>query len=302
VLAGVLTVLLGYRALSAVTGAIQGVIGALGGLGAAAGAEAAAEADAAAVRATANATGAPGSAAGAGSLFGKVGGVLGIGLAADFGTKALLGGTVGNDTRGKRKFNSTISTDAGLVAGGAKAGGLLGAIVGTGLALANTGKALYDAHKHDPSYWGQKDPAVGDTASPRALGGSIATTLSWYSALNAGVPGRRSISNMFAGNPGGDHPAGRALDIVGDHLGELGSRVRGAGGYADMHGSHLHAVFGDTPAPRGVRMGADAAPAGVIVMPGASLVNVERVESGVDLERAVQRALDRRDRDAKERG
>jgi hypothetical protein len=49
-------------------------------------------------------------------------------------------------------------------------------------------------------------------------------------------------------------------------------------------------------------MGADAAPAGVIVMPGASLVNVERVESGVDLERAVQRALDRRDRDAKERG
>jgi tape measure domain-containing protein len=285
VLAGLLAVLLGYRALSAVVGAIRGVVTALGELGAATTLEATAEAEAAAVRSRANATGGIGSRMPVTTgVLGKVGGVLGIGLAADFGTKAVLGGTVGNETRGKRKFNSTISTDAGLIAGGTKAGGLFGAIVGTGLALANTGKALYDAHQHDRAYWGEK----GDTASPRALGGNIATTLSWYSALNAGVPGRRAISNIFAGNAGGDHPAGRALDIVGDHLGELGSRVRGAGGYADMHGSHLHAVFGDTPSPRPARMGADPAPGGVVIMPGASLVNVERVESGVDLERAVQ--------------
>lgn len=102
------------------------------------------------------------------------------------------------------------------------------------------------------------DPA-GDTASPKATGGSLARTLARHSTISAGMTGMR-ITNLLTGGGGhgrgsGDHQAGRAIDVQGPRLGDYVRRVREAGGFAELHGTgagrHAHAVMGDTASPRG---------------------------------------------------
>lgn len=100
-------------------------------------------------------------------------------------------------------------------------------------------------------------PARGDTSRPRGHDGAFASTWQLHQVVDSITPGRRSVSNAFFGNPNGDHPAGRALDITGQNLIGYQRNLRRMGGWAEPHGDggdhHLHAVYGDTAAPRPAR-------------------------------------------------
>lgn len=100
----------------------------------------------------------------------------------------------------------------------------------------------------------------GDTTYSKAHGtGMLGRTLAAHARHSAGLTGLR-ISNALVGGGGhgygsGDHQAGRALDVVGDQLGEYIRRVRAEGGFAEIHGSgpgrHAHSVpAGDTTTSR----------------------------------------------------
>lgn len=91
----------------------------------------------------------------------------------------------------------------------------------------------------------------GDTPTPRARGALMSGGLAAaHSMLNAGIPGRRTITSGLRwhdlGSPGSDHARGRALDLTGPGLSAYAARVRRGGGFAQFHGSgpdrHLHAV------------------------------------------------------------
>lgn len=103
---------------------------------------------------------------------------------------------------------------------------------------------------------------MGDTGhskahgSPWSVGASLNRTMAMHAAL-AG-PGMK-VTNALIGGGGrgygsGDHQAGRALDVIGPNPIDYISRVRGAGGFAELHGSgsaqHVHAVMGDTTRSR----------------------------------------------------
>jgi hypothetical protein len=75
-------------------------------------------------------------------------------------------------------------------------------------------------------------------------------TLSNHSAINSGIPGRRTITsgyrNFALGSLKSDHVTGRALDMVGDNLVSYRDKMTAAGGLAEFHGKgdtrHLHVV------------------------------------------------------------
>ena len=86
---------------------------------------------------------------------------------------------------------------------------------------------------------------IGDS-----LSSSMGRTLSNHSAINSGLPGRRTITSGYRdyalGSLKSDHVTGRALDIVGDNLVSYRDRMSAAGGLAEFHGKgdsrHLHVV------------------------------------------------------------
>jgi len=99
---------------------------------------------------------------------------------------------------------------------------------------------------------------------PRATRGDTATsrfqrTMGFHSALASRLGGNFRITsgmrNYKLGSLSSDHLTGRAIDLVGNNLGQYANAVMGAGGFAEFHGSgrsrHLHAVppIGDTMAP-----------------------------------------------------
>jgi len=95
----------------------------------------------------------------------------------------------------------------------------------------------------------------GDRRSPfggigDSLTSSMGRTLSNHSAINSGIPGRRTITsgyrNFALGSLKSDHVTGRALDMVGDNLVSYRDKMTAAGGLAEFHGKgdsrHLHVV------------------------------------------------------------
>lgn len=96
-------------------------------------------------------------------------------------------------------------------------------------------------------------PKVGDRATPvghLVNAGGLASTMAAHDAIDAMVPGQRTITsavrNWGLGSPDSDHPKGRALDVVGSNLAGYAAAVRRMGGIAEMHGDssnrHLHVV------------------------------------------------------------
>ena len=83
-----------------------------------------------------------------------------------------------------------------------------------------------------------------------------------HSAFDSTVSGSRTITsgvrNSNLGSMLSDHKTGRAYDLTGDNLGQYSAAVKGAGGFAEFHGSagnrHLHVVppQGDTSSPANV--------------------------------------------------
>lgn len=152
----------------------------------------------------------------------------------------------------------------------------------------------------------------GDTATSHARGaGGLGSTLATHAALSSG----QTITNALVGGGGrgrgsGDHQAGRALDLTGPGLPRYASKLRAAGGFAQMHGNgsgrHLHAVYpaGDTSrsmAPRAVRAPARTGTTAAPVVIGAGAIVVTSPASTVDLERGIADGIERWMRDREER-
>lgn len=269
-LADLLTVLLGYRILTTVGGWIAGLARSFGLL-------ATAEAEEGAAAATANA-----------ARTGGMGMPPGLALAA--GSIPLLG-MASSDAKKGNKAKSAAEFVGGVGLIGAGIGSVVpgvGTVIGGGVGLLAGGLA-YGAGK-----------LFGDTPGPRRLGSTLAT----HAGLEGAVPGQRWITNAFVGgSPDSDHHAGVALDLVGSGLFGYAQALRAAGGYADFHGSHLHAVYGDTPSPRRGAMGSSGDPSALVhVGDGGALVRIGSVTAGVDVERAVYDGIRRYDRDRRERG
>ena len=132
-------------------------------------------------------------------------------------------------------------------------------------------------------------PGLGDTATSMASGGGLLNTLAGYRALGGGL----GISNVWVGGGGrgygsGDHQAGRALDLVGSgaQMSSFVARARGAGDFAELHGSgagrHVHYVPRNDYAggsssyslvPGGMGDTAASMAGGVYVAPGAVVVS-----------------------------
>lgn len=98
---------------------------------------------------------------------------------------------------------------------------------------------------------------VGDTTSSR-----LSQTMARHSAINSQLTGNRIITSSYrTGNLGSinsDHVTGRAIDLVGQNLGQYAVLTRQSGGFAEFHGTagsrHLHVVpgpgaIGDTMTP-----------------------------------------------------
>jgi len=89
--------------------------------------------------------------------------------------------------------------------------------------------------------------SVGDTTSSR-----LSQTMARHSAINAQLTGNRTITSSYrTGNLGSinsDHVTGRAIDLVGQNLGQYAVLTRQSGGFAEFHGTagsrHLHVVPG----------------------------------------------------------
>lgn len=161
--------------------------------------------------------------------------------------------------------------------------------------------------------------ALGDTATSRARGaGNLGSTLATHASVAAATGARPTITNALVGGGGrghgsGDHQSGRALDLRGKGLARYGAHMRAIGGYAAFHGSgsgrHLHAVppaAGDTVHSRAARpsrsSSSSAMGGGLTLEAGAVVVHVTNPTSDVDVELAVARAIERVERDRRERG
>lgn len=273
-LAGALIVLLGYRQLSGVAHAVGTFAGALRGL-------AGAEREESAARAA----GTP--AAG------------GIGAGTLAGGLAVVGGGLAIADAAKRKAGP--GSDLELIGGATALGAGIGTLVpipgvGTGVgALAGLlagGTIVAGRHLLPGTF--------GDTPAPRAMARTAARAL----ALDSAVPGRRYITNLAVGaTSDSDHVRGRAVDLVGSGLFAYAQALRASGGYADYHGSHLHAVFGDTPSPRTLTSGPAAGGTPLVqINSGGALVRDVTVTADVDLEQAIYAGIARYDRDRQERG
>ena len=277
ILAALLMTLLGYRALAGIAGAVSTFAGAIRSLGPAAttakvGMDAAATS---ASRLTTLAQGAGRAVAGAAGGF-----ALGTGIGA-----ATSGGM---SEKNAGKWQRDLGVTGSIVGTGAMFGpiGILGGLAG------------------GVGYLGFRNiqEALGDTASPHRR---HARSMASHAAIAGGLPGRyRVTSGLRSWGVGSDsdHRAGAALDIVGPSLHTYAARLRKAGGWASVHdsgsGRHLHAVYGDTPTPR---RGVVAAAGEGELGRGPVTVNVYYPTRELDVEKAVERALRRDERDRVER-
>ena len=113
--------------------------------------------------------------------------------------------------------------------------------------------------------------SVGDTTSSR-----LSQTMARHSAINGQLTGNRTITSSYrTGNLGSinsDHVTGRAIDLVGQNLGQYAVLTRQSGGFAEFHGTsgsrHLHVVPG--PGAIGDTMTPAVNSSTPIVVPGSS--------------------------------
>lgn len=254
-----------------------------------------------------------------GQFIGFLGRLIGMAVVAYFnGIKAVLG-TVGTALQSAGRWVSDLwSKFSNSSAAQGALNGIKGAVDALGSALnwlRDKAAAAWDkltslSHISLPSL------PFGDTATAHGRGhgaGRAAQTLAGLGAA-AKVSGTRpTVSNMFVGGAGygrgsGDHQAGRAVDLVGSGLPSLASAIRGMGGFAEFHGSgptrHLHAVpapIGDTATSKArVVRPTTASGAGTVMQVSVS-IDARGASRDVDVERAVQRAMERVRRDTEER-
>jgi tape measure domain-containing protein len=253
--------LLAYRAVSGVVTVLQNMRGAILGV-------AGAEREEAAARGLGGSAGA----------IGVAGGLVA-------GGALLLSGS-----KSAAKHGPTLGSDLQTVGGTAVLGATIGSVVpGVGTAIgAGAGAAgglIAVGIEH----------LIGDTPTIKALANTLAAHR-FASAMSGG--GQRITNTTGARYAGSDHVAGKAVDVTGANLFGYAQVVRAAGGYADFHGQHLHAVMGDTPSPRS-SSAASSRRAGATLLVD---VHDNVISSDVDLERAISRGIAKNERDRKERG
>lgn len=163
----------------------------------------------------------------------------------------------------------------------------------------------------------------GDTKTPRAgrhavgshgggrgarrASANLGHTLAVHRAVDAATPGRRritsSVRSYALGSGNSDHTTGRALDLTGSNLNAYARNLERMGGFAEHHGSgsgrHLHAAIGDTPRPRATSTGDSGGGTIITFAAGAIVVHAD---TELDVERAVYRAIARRERERADRG
>jgi len=121
-----------------------------------------------------------------------------------------------------------------------------------------------------PSWWNEKPVWADDTSTPRGSGigdttsSRISQTLARHQAMNSQLTGTRTVTSGYRttnlGSGNSDHVTGRAIDLVGQNLGQYAVMARANGGFAEFHGGaanrHLHVVpgpgmggVGDTAVP-----------------------------------------------------
>ena len=152
-----------------------------------------------------------------------------------------------------------------------------------------------------------------DTHSPRvrargfAAHGTFSATLGMHHALGAGgiriASGQR---NHHLGSPNSAHRRGNALDLVGSGLPSYAQRLVSAGGYAAFHGSgesrHLHAEYpiGDNASPR-ISAGSSGHAGDTVTNNYTFNLTGSNLSAG-DLEGAMHRFVNKRERDRREGG
>lgn len=265
IFAGLLFTLLGYRALSGVVGALYSFAGGIGAINAA--------------QAGGGAAGAAGAAtAGRAGLMAGAGRFL----------PALAGGALIYSAAQDDK--PTLGSDLKLIGGTAAIGATVGSIipgvgtlVGAGAGAAAGGIVAIGRH------------LLGDVAAP-ARGRDA--------AAEASTPGSRTMTSNqrnFAVVQGSGHPAGTSFDRSGSWMMRYRENVRRQGGWAQPHGSHMHADFGDAARPAGARP-VDSDYAGGMSGGGAPLVYVAGNVYGMEeLEAFVREARRRQDAEAARR-
>lgn len=273
VMAGLLAVLIGYRALSGIASSVWAFATAIRGVAAAqteANVATAAGGGGLSGR-TALGIGAIG-AGGAGVVIGAPGATSGQSAGADLafvGSGALLGAGIGSVV-------PVVGTGVGAAAGGVLAGGFVGA------------RRLFEAFS-------------GDVDSNLARSSRV------HAAAAGATPGRSRITSTLRGfgvtGPGSGHVRGTAWDAAPDFPQAYAANIRRLGGFAAIHdqgsGRHVHAQIGDTtPVPGTTSSGGDGLP--------PIIVHVGNVWGQVDLEAAVARGtasgIDRHRRRQIERG
>lgn len=275
VLAGLLAVLIGYRALSGIAHAVMTFTAAVKLMGAAS-ATTAVQMQAMTTQqrlaALGNVPGGPG--------LTKLG-AAGVGAAG-------LGATYYG--LGNRGAGSDLATVGGMAATGAAvgsiipgAGTLAGALIGGGVGV---GATLFKHHTK---------------AGRQISGGDVVTrpsTMAMANAINAGTPGQRTVTSGNRGwglaSQGSAHADGTGLDITGSHLGAYANNLKKAGGWATVHdvgsGQHLHGEFptGDVVTRNRTRVAPGLGPGGDT---GKVEVNVYYPQREMDIQAPVDRAL-----------
>lgn len=256
IVAGLLVVLLGYRALAGVIGTLKAFAVALGLVadGNAAVAATTVGAGAAGAGAATAAATAAGAGAGAGATAAAAGG--GLGLGSILGLGALLLGdanAVGNIAHGVKKQGVNLTNPFAKHPGDKSNLELIGSIFGD--TKANLGKSS----------------RVHIAASGMTSGRTRVTS---------------SLRNYGVSGAGSGHLNGTAWDTVADRPHEYAGAVRAMGGYATVHddgsGRHVHSQIGDSSfIPQSPRSAGDDGMAVHVA------VHVENAWGNVDVEKAV---------------
>lgn len=152
----------------------------------------------------------------------------------------------------------------------------------------------------------------GDTPTSRAAGGrsgprsaQLQRTLSAHNRINAALGGRYMVSNALIGGGGrgrgsGDHQRGRAVDVVGRNLPAYAQAVRAEGGYAAVHGNHVHAVMGDTATPRRGGVGTASGSRRTVVVQAGAITILADGGDPATIKQAVKDALSEIEREDEE--
>lgn len=204
---------------------------------------------------------------------------------------ALLGGLAGAGL-GASYVAGNAKSAQGQIAGYAGTGAIAGASFGllggpfaeisvpVGAAVGGLTGAAYGALKH-----------FGDVQ------GNYSSTLGSHSSVESMTPGSRSITsgvrNWGLASSSSGHLNGTAVDVNGPWMATYARNVQAAGGWAKQHdagsGMHVHAQYGDADMPAMSSLGGSSAG-------GASIVMFNTINTPLDLESAVNRAIDKRDR------